>query len=142
MKILFICHANVCRSFMAQEFMKKLYPQATVFSRGLYADPQLCVPQKVLHFLQQQHITPSPHIPAQLTADDLEQADFVFCMEQEQVDKLCDRYAQYTDKIWLLQDFAFGKETDMEDPIGLSGAAFDKQARLLQKAVEAVARQL
>lgn len=142
MKILFICHANVCRSFMAQELMKKLLPSAEVFSRGLYADPELSVPQKVLQFLAQSQIPPAPHTPAQLTEADLQRADFVFCMEPRHLDFLADRYAQYTGKLWLLNDFAFGQETAMEDPIGLQGRAFEKQARLLQKAVIACAARL
>ena len=142
MKILFICHANVCRSFMAQEIMKQLLPQATVFSRGLYVEPELEVPAKVLQFLAKQHLSPAPHRPTQLTAADLEQADFVFCMEPGHLDILSDQYSQYIDKIWLLNDFAFEKETAMEDPIGLTGRAFEKQAAQLQKAVQACAHRL
>ena len=142
MKILFICHANICRSFIAQELMKKLLPRAEVFSRGLYVDPELSVPQKVLDFLADQKIMPAPHRPVQLTEQDLQQADLIFCMEPQHMDKLADRYAQYTDKLWLLNDFAFGKETPVEDPISLSGSAFQKQAQLLQKAVAACALRL
>jgi len=139
MKILFICHANICRSFMAQELLKKLVPQANVFSRGLYVDPELTVPQKVLHFLANNQITPAPHQPTQLQAADLQVADFVFCMEPKQLDQLVDQYAQYTEKMWLVNDFAYGQETAVEDPISLSGRAFEKQAELLQKAVEKIA---
>lgn len=142
MKILFICHANVCRSFMAQEILKKLVPQAEVFSRGLYADPQLHIPGKVKAFLAKQQIIPNTHLSTQLTESDLAKADFVFCMEPQQLDFLSDRYAQYADKMWLVNEFAFGKETAIEDPISLSGRAFEKQAKLLQKAIEALAKKL
>ena len=142
MKILFICHANLCRSFMAQEIAKQLFPQATVFSRGLYVDPDLTIPSKVLQFLEKQQITASPHCPVQLTQEDLKEADFVFCMEPEHLEKLSDQYAPYMDKMWLLNDFAFGKETAVEDPIGLSGKAFEKQAALLQKAVTACVQRI
>ena len=142
MKILLICHANVCRSFMAQELTKKLLPQAEVFSRGMYVDPEISVPQKVLKFLAQNNITPTPYRPTQLTEPDLQKADLVLCMEPAHLEKLTDRYAQYTDKMWLLNDFAFGKETTVEDPIGLEGGAFEKQARLLQKAVTACVKRI
>lgn len=142
MNLLFICHANLCRSFIAQEVAKKYLPDAVVFSRGLYVDPTLRVPQKVLNFLQEQHISPTPHIAVQLSADDLEKADFVFCMEQEQLEMLLDRYAQHTDKIWLLSDFAFGKEESLEDPISFEGRAFTKLAARVadaaQKAVQKI----
>jgi protein-tyrosine-phosphatase len=127
---------------MAQEILKKQLPTETVFSRGLYADPEISVPEKVKDFLQQQGIKSAPHNATQLQKTDLETADFIFCMETAHMETLCDKYAQYTDKIWLLNDFAFGEETDMEDPILLSGTAFIKQAQLLQKAVLAVAEKL
>ena len=142
MKILFICHANLCRSFMAQEILKQLLPQAQVFSRGLYVNPSWTVPPKVLAFLAKHHLMPSPHQPVQLAPADLETADFIFCMEKTHLDKLTDQFAQYTDKLWLLADYAFGKEETIQDPIGLQGAEFDKQANYLLKAVTAAAQRL
>ena len=142
MKIAFICSANICRSFMAQEFMKKYLPNAEVFSRGLYVDPTLRVPDKVIGFLQSCGIVPSPHRPTQLSADDLAQADIIFCMEPGHIAKLTDRYAQYTDKIWLLTDFAFGQEEPLTDPFSLAGGTFTRQARRLQEAVRAAAQKL
>ena len=142
MKILFICHANLCRSFMAQELLKKALPEAEVFSRGLYVDPSWKVPNKVLAFLAKHHITPAPHKPIQLTADDLKKADIVFCMEKQHLEKLADQFAQYTDKLWLLADYAFGREETLEDPIALQGTAFEKQANYLLEAVTAAAQKL
>ena len=121
---------------MAQEICKNLFPQASVFSRGLYANTEYAVPAKVLDFLHSLHITPKPHVSTQLTADDLQQADHIFCMEKTHLEKLSDCYAQYSDKMWLLNDFSFSKETDLQDPILLSGRSFIKQATLLKEAVE------
>lgn len=127
---------------MAQEICKRLLPQAEIFSRGLYADTSYEVPEKVTSFLSSLGITPSPHRSTQLTEEDLSKADYIFCMEQAHLDRLLDRYAQYTSKLWLLNDFAFEKETDLQDPISLSGHAFIKQAVKLQKAVEATAQKI
>lgn len=127
---------------MAQEICKNLFPQASVFSRGLYANAEYVVPTKVWDFLHSLHITPTPHVSAQLTAEDLRQADYIFCMEKTHLEKLLDRYAQYSDKMWLLNDFSFSKETDLQDPILLSGRSFIKQASLLQGAVEAAVKKI
>lgn len=127
---------------MAQEICKKLLPQAEVFSRGLYADATYEIPGKVTDFLSSLGITPSAHCSTQLTEKDLDRADLIFCMEQAHLSRLLDRYAQYTPKLWLLTDFAFEKETDLQDPISLSGRAFVKQAVKLQQAVEAAAAKI
>ena len=142
MKILFICHANMCRSVMAECLLKKYLPQAEVFSRGVYAETEQSAPQSVVSFLEEQGIKLENQRPRQLTTQDLESADWVFCMEPEQAEKLTDRYAQYTDKIWLLNEFAFGEETPVEDPVNLKGRAFEKVAKKLQKAVLACAERL
>ena len=142
MKILCICYANICRSFMAQEFLKQLLPQTTVFSRGLYADPTYEVPQKVKDVLAAHHIGFTAHTATPLTPQDLAQADLVFCMEQVHADLLLDKYAQYTDKIWLLTDFAFDTPQDLPDPIGLEGRSFIKQAEYLYKACRGAAEHI
>lgn len=142
MKILCICHANICRSFMAQEFLKQLLPGETVFSRGFYADPSYPVPQKVKEALRARHVAFTTHTATALNAQDLQQADLIFCMEQAHANLLLDKYAQYTDKIWLLTDFAFDRAQDLPDPIGLEGRAFTKQADRLYKACQTAAARI
>lgn len=142
MRVLCICHANICRSFMAQEFLKKLLPGVEVFSRGLYADPSYMVPDKVVKALSQHHVVFTGHTSMPLTAADLAQADLIFCMEQAHVARLEDRYPQYSDKLWLLTDFAFDNAQDLQDPIGLEGRAFEKQVTRLYEACEAAAKRI
>ena len=100
------------------------------------------MPAKVTDFLQKNGIAVPPHTSTQLTKEDLEKADVIFFMEQAHLDKISDRYAQYLDKMWLLNDYAFGREEDLEDPISLSGRAFEKSAERLKKAVTAAAEKL
>ena len=142
MKLLCICHANICRSFMAQEFFKQLLPHVTVFSRGLYADPSYSVPSKVIFALNAHHIIYTRHQPTPLSAADLEQADLIFCMEQAHEETLLDRYAQYTDKIWLLTEYAYGKAKDIEDPISYNERDFEKSADKLFQACQVAAKRI
>ncbi len=147
MKICFVCHANICRSFMAQEILKKLCADNRlqgfeVFSRGVYADPELRVPQKIKDFLKTQNIDYSGHTPVPLTKGDFAAADLVLFMEAEHLDLMLDKYAQYSDKMYLLMDYAYGKEQDVEDPIGMQGRAFVCNAGDLNKAVEQVFKKL
>lgn len=137
MKVLFICHANICRSFMAQEFFKQLLPQVQVFSRGFYANPAYQVPPKVKEALAAHQIAFAGHISTPLTAADLAQADLIFCMEQAHEERLLDQYPQYTDKIWLLPEFAWGKTQDVQDPVGLEGRSFAQAAHQLYQLCQA-----
>lgn len=142
MKVLCICHANICRSFMAQEFFKHLVPEGEFFSRGLYADPSFLVPSKVINALAKHHISFAGHTSTPLTPADLAGADLIFCMERTHEEYLLDHYPQYTDKIWLLAEFAQGSETDIEDPISLEGRMFEKTAEKLFKICQAAAKRI
>ena len=127
---------------MAQEFLKQLLPGQTVFSRGLYADPTFVVPDKVQQALKARKIPFKGHVSTPLTPADLADADLIFCVEKSHEERLLDRYPQYTDKIWLLTDFAFDKPQDLVDPIGMEGHGFEKQVTLLYRACEAVAKRI
>ncbi len=142
MKILCICHANICRSFLAQEFLRALLPGQTVFSRGFYANKDYQVPDKVKQSLSARQLAFTAHTSTQLTPADLQNADLIFCMEQAHEERLLDRYPQYTDKIWLLADFALQKRQDVPDPIALEGRAFTKQADLLYRFCQAAAARI
>lgn len=127
---------------MAQELFKSLCPRIDVFSRGLYVDASIRVPNTVRDFLSREGIAAVQHVPVQLSETDMQQADLVLFMENKHLEQVVDRFAQYTDKCYLLLDFAYGKEQEIADPIGLRGWAFDKQADLLRRAVAACAQKL
>lgn len=142
MRILFVCHANLCRSVLAQALLQKYLPQAEVFSCGLYTNPQERCPDKVKTYLARHSIDlPSPR-PVQLMEQDLQKADWIFCMEPQQVEQLTDLYAPYTDKIWLLNEFVYGKETPVPDPSALGQKAFFKQADQLNQTIVLCAKRL
>lgn len=140
MKICFICHANVCRSFMAQEILKKFInddnrSDIKVISRGTYVLSNFTVPQKIKDFLKENDIQYSNHTPTQYEKKDLESSDFVFVMTQEQLKTITDRYAQFSEKIFLFMDFCLGKEKDMKDPIDKKGSSFYKIANEIKQDV-------
>ena len=127
---------------MAQEFFKQLLPEMTSCSRGLYANSAYLVPSKVQQVLAKHHIAFTGHTSTQFTEDDLQTADLIFCMEHTQEEQLLDRYPQFTDKIWLLTEFATHKPEDIIDPISLEGRAFEKQAQRLYALCQAAATRI
>ena len=141
MKILFICLANVCRSYMAQEILKNLSKKDNkidieVFSRGTFVDPEIRVPKKINDFLLKNNIDPSPHVPTQYSKKDLEISDLILVMEQYQYDDIIDRYSEFTDKIYLLNEYISENRKNVPDPIGLNGTAFEKAASSLMYSIK------
>ncbi len=140
MKICFICHANVCRSFMSQEILKDLFKRnnrldVEVISRGTYVLPHITVPSKIKEFLLKNNINFTGHIPTQYSKQDLSSSDFIFVMTQEQYDEITDRYAEFSDKIYLLGEFVSNKTRDIDDPISLVGKPFEKAANNLKNLI-------
>ncbi|MCR4662404.1 MAG: hypothetical protein K5622_00770 [Endomicrobiaceae bacterium] len=134
MKICFICHANVCRSFMSQEILKDLLKKHNrldieVISRGTYALPHIVIPSKIKNFLLKNNIDfDKNHVPTQYSKQDLNSCDLIFVMTQEQYDEITDRYAEFSDKIYILNEFVSNKTRDIDDPISLEGKPFEKAA--------------
>lgn len=141
MKILFICFANVCRSYAAEKIMQKLRPDDECFSRGIYANPDYAVPQKMKDFLAEMGIREN-HIPQPLEKKDMEAADYIFLMENEHYELLAERWSQFLNKMYLLAEFAEDKDKEIEDPIGLHGRAFVKNMERLKKLVGIAASKL
>ena len=147
MKICFICHAHVCRSFSAERLLIALLKKngdngIEIISRGLYASPYYEVPSKIKEFLEDNGADYENHTSTQLSAEDLETSDLIFVMEDAHRGMLLDNYPQYTDKIFLLLDYAYDKEDDMPDPICKTGRAFNKIMEQLKKAVDEIYKKI
>lgn len=147
MKICFICHANVCRSFMSQEILKNILIQKgitdiEVFSRGTFVFPGLRVPDKIKNFLKKNNIEYKSHTPTLISKEDLETADMLFVMTQDQLEELTDKYSQFSDKIFLLMDYCYDKQKDIDDPISKEGFSFNRAAKNLKQAIEVLAKKL
>lgn len=140
MKICFICHANICRSFISQEILKYLLQKDNrtdieVISRGTYALDYLTVPSKIKDFLLENDIIYKSHTPTQYSRQDIASSDFIFVMTKQQYDEITDKYSEYSDKVYILEQFVSNKTRDIEDPISLEGKKFKKAANNLKNLI-------
>ena len=140
MKICFICHANICRSFISQEILKYLLQKDNrtdieVISRGTYALDYLTVPSKIKDFLLENNIIYKSHTPTQYSRQDIASSDFIFVMTKQQYDEITDKYSEYSDKVYILEQFVSNKTRDIEDPISLKGKKFKKSANNLKNLI-------
>jgi protein-tyrosine-phosphatase len=140
MKICFICHANICRSFISQEILKNLLQKDNrtdieVISRGTYVLDYLAVPKKIQDFLAENNIVYTKHIPTQYSKQDIVSSDFVFVMTKDQYEEIIDNYSEYSDKIHILEQYVSNKTRDIEDPISLEGKNFKKAATAIKNII-------
>jgi protein-tyrosine phosphatase len=123
LKILFICHGNICRSAMSEFIMKDM-----IAKKGLSAKVQVASaatsreetgcdmypPAK--RKLDKEHIPYTKHRARQVTKSDYEEYDLLLCMEEYNIRNLKRIIpADPNKKIHLLLEFS-AKPRDISDP--------------------------
>ncbi len=122
--ILFICTGNVCRSPMAEALFRRAAAgrgEFRVLSAGLGAlDGQPPTAHSVTA-MRELGIDISSQRSRMLTAELVQQADYIFGMTHSHVDAIALLYPQAAEKTFLLREFdetLEDFEKDISDPIG------------------------
>ena len=143
-KLCFVCHANICRSFSAECFLKDFLSKAgrrdiEVISRGIFAQSYFEVPSKITNFLASKGITQPLHTATLLNLQDMQSCTLVLTMTEGQKEYILDNYAQFSDKVFTLYEYVYGKEQSIKDPITLTGRSFDKVLEEIYKTIQKLA---
>ena len=146
-KVCFVCHANICRSFSAEcfliDFLKKAgRDDVEVISRGIYAQSYFEVPTKITNFLASKGIVQPPHSATLLTRQDMQSSTLILTMTEGQKEYILDSYSEFSDKVYTLHEYVYGKEESIKDPISLSGHSFDKVLEEIYKVVKALSQKI
>ncbi len=122
--VLFVCTGNVCRSPMAEGIFRHLTQgrrDIQVLSAGIGATPGQTPSAYAVQAVKELGIDISRQRSRQLTADLVQQADYIFGMTHSHVDTVFLLYPQAAEKTFLLREFDDTLdifEKDISDPIG------------------------
>ena len=122
-KIMFICHGNICRSPMSEFVMKELVRQegredefeiaSSATSCEELGNPVYPPAQRVL----KAHNIPFERREARrFTASEYEYWDLLICMDKNNLRNLARITADPEGKVWLLLDYAGRKGAEVADP--------------------------
>ena len=111
MKILFVCHANIARSLIAERILRgklkaRKREDVVVSSAGLYDMKNSEADPVALSMLLKNGFDASAHRSRLLTEDMLNEADKVIVMEEAQRQKVVEQFPGQEDKICLLKPFS------------------------------------
>lgn len=122
--VLFVCYGNICRSPMAEGFLKKMLEdfnepvKIEVLSAGLnaYGGPPTSEAIKVM---RGEGIDISSFTSRQLTEELVEKADLILTMKKSYKDRIISWHLQSGRKVFTLKEFAGETdELDINDPYG------------------------
>jgi RpiB/LacA/LacB family sugar-phosphate isomerase len=122
--ILFVCTGNVCRSPMAEGLFRHATRGRQDFracSAGLSAAEGLPPSEYAIRAMKDLGMDISGQRSRQLTAQMVQEADYIFGMSHSHVDTITALYPQAAEKTFLLREFddTLGSfENDISDPIG------------------------
>lgn len=120
MNILFVCSANVCRSFLAEmltkyEVEERRMVDFSVASAGLFAAPGSPPDPQMVKYLSEIGVPVSEHQSKKVEKEDLDWADRVVVMEKKQADIISESWPEAGEKVERLG--AYLTHTDIVDDI-------------------------
>jgi protein-tyrosine-phosphatase len=142
--VLFVCHANLCRSpFAAAVFLRALPPEirrrVTVRSVG-FVEPGRSAPPRAVAAAARRGIDLSAHRSALLSRDAARAADLVVVMSPEQADALRASFTRESLVVILgdLDPLPIDSRT-IRDPWGGGAEAYEESYERLERCVRALA---
>ncbi len=136
--IMVICLGNICRSPMAEAFLKERLPDAKIASAGLeWATQGWSADDYSVRAMAEHGIDISDHRAQHLTEDLLEGVDIVLTMEQDQVRIVQRRFPGFKGEVRRLCE-----GTDVEDPYGYPFIVFREVCQQISEGVEVFCKTL
>ena len=130
--ILVVCIGNICRSPMAEYFLKQQYPALHIESAGISGLTGHAADQKALLCMQRLGVDMQPHIAKKLNSALIKKADLILVMSQNQ--------QKHIEQTW---PFAKGKtfrlghwqSKNISDPYQHDQTVFDETCQLIQTCI-------
>ena len=134
-KVLLVCTGNICRSPMAEGFLKKMRSDFTVSSAGVSAVVGWGPSSEAIEIMEEYGVDISDHVARQVEGKLMEEADLVLTMERFQKEKLRGDFPEADGKIFTLKEYA-GTGIDIQDPYGMPKEFYQLIAQEIETALK------
>jgi protein-tyrosine phosphatase len=149
MNILFVCTANISRSFLAQQLLRhelrshEIY-DVSVSSAGIIANPGADPDPNMVDHLLEKGIRSEEHKARQITKEDVDWAHRILVMEKRHAEILEEMWPEAKEKLDFLGRFASGGLVDdgIIDPFGKSPYHYRVAEAQISLGIEALVKDL
>lgn len=124
MKIMFVCTGNICRSAMADAFLKSKTKRTDieVYSCGTYAYDRDTVPYYTIEAMKDYDIDMTNHRATNIRNSNIEIMDIILCATTEHKTITLELYPNLKDKVYTMKEYVEldenGKSPNVNDPWG------------------------
>ena len=127
--ILVVCVGNICRSPMAEFFLKQYHPTLNIESAGLSAMVGHPADDKAIACMDQLNIDMRSHIARQITAELIKKADIVLVMSNNQSQHIAQKWPFAKGKVFRLGHW---QGQNVPDPYKHDQAFFDETCKNIE----------
>ena len=133
-RILCVCTGNICRSPLAEGWLRRELPSLTIASAGVGAVEGGRMPDAAIAIAKREKLDLAEHRGCQVTRPMLQAHDLVLVMEKAQRDWLAVNYPEARGRIFIASHWTTGN--DIQDPYRLSADVFEQVYAELVEALE------
>ena len=130
-----VCIGNICRSPIAEVYLKHHQPQLTVYSSGLGALVGKPADPKSVALMTAKNIDLTQHCAQQINSILVSSSDLILTMEQRHVDAIQAKFPEARGKVHLIGKWDDNQE--IPDPYKKDEAAFASASALIESGIDA-----
>ncbi len=138
--VMMVCIGNICRSPIAEVYLKHHQPQLSVFSSGLGALVGKPADPKSVDLMTAKDIDLTKHCAQQINSVLVSSSDLILTMEQKHIDAIQAKFPESRGKVHLICKWDDNQE--IPDPYKKNEAAFASAATLIESGLDAWQKKL